>query len=455
MSFIVEPAKNIRVIEDVDICILGGSCTGVFAAIRAARLGASVVIVEKQNAFGGVATSGLVNIWHTLYDNSRKEKIIGGLTEEILNRLQSIGALVDKEKEIGPDQYNTYFFNSEELKIELDKLIWESGVKPYLHTNFAAPFLDGGGNLEAVIVENKSGRGAIRAKVFIDATGDADLCVQLGIPSYVPKRIQPPTACAKIHWENSMKGIQLQNLMQVHADEFGLKEDWGWRTLIPGVKNVIMHAESHVFNQNLCEADPLTFSEMEGRRQIRAFMNIVRKYASSQDQPTLLSLASYIGIRETRHIKGRYRLTDEDLLSGRRFPDAIANGCYAVDIHHGDKPGVTLRHLSGVEVVYPGMGLEKRVGRWKEESPNNPTFYQIPYRCLLPKGRFKNLLACGRMVDAEEGAFSAIRVMVNTNQMGEAAGVAAYIALNRGSDVEEVDVQELRSLLKTGGSVVI
>ena len=113
MKYIKEPAKDIPVVHETDICIVGGSCTGVFAAVRAARLGAKVAIIEKQNCFGGVATAGLVNIWHTLYDEPLEKKIIAGLTEEVLERLEKRDAL-----HASPESFNTYVMNTEELKIE-------------------------------------------------------------------------------------------------------------------------------------------------------------------------------------------------------------------------------------------------------------------------------------------------------------------------------------------------
>lgn len=171
--------KQLPVIDEVDICILGGSCTGVFAGVRAARLGASVAIVEKQNAFGGVATSSLVNIWHSLYDTEGKQQIIAGLTQEMIDHLAMRHAV-----EVSPNPSSAYTFNSQELKIELDELVLETGIHPYLHTLFSEPYLDGDGKLVGVVIDNKSGRSIIKAKYFIDATGDGDLCYRLGLKSY-------------------------------------------------------------------------------------------------------------------------------------------------------------------------------------------------------------------------------------------------------------------------------
>lgn len=452
MASIIEKARKTTVIDDVDICVVGGSCTGVFAAVRAARLGAKVAIVEKQNCFGGVATAGFVNIWHSLYDNEKKKQIIAGLSQEVIERLKRRNAVIDLEKSLSVNQYNAYYFNSEELKIELDQMILSEKIVPYLHTCFVAPYVEDE-LLKAVIVENKSGRAAIKAKVFIDATGDGDLCHRLGIPSYVPDKLQPPTMCAKWYSETDYTDQIMKDLQNKHREEFGLREDWGWHARIPGVDTVTMRAESHVFGVNCAEEKMLTYAEMEGRRQIRAIMDMIRKYGPDGNKPILIALASYIGIRESRHIKTKYRLRDEELLNGVRHEDAIAFGSYCVDIHHSDRQGATLRFLNGEEAVISSKSpVEWK--RWRAETAENPVYYQIPYRSIIPDGKFNNLLAAGRMIDAEQGAFGAVRVMINLNQLGEAAGVAAYLALNSGSSLERVDYMELRKKLKDGGSII-
>lgn len=448
MSKILEPAREIPVIEEADICVIGGSCTGVFAAVRAARLGAKVVLIEKQNSFGGVATSSLVNVWHSIMDTEKRKQIIAGLSTEIIDKLKTRDAVEIK------DNVNSAFrLNTEELKIELDKLVKEAGIKPYLHTIYVSPYLEDD-SLSSIIIENKSGRSAIKAKYFIDATGDGDLCRDLDLEYKEPAHIQPPTSCAKIYGKHTLADFNWQKAICEYGKEFGLEEDWGWNTTIPGVSEAGMYAETHVFDVNCAKGDELTYSEMEGRRQVRAIMDIARKYGPDKCKLVLLGLPSYIGIRETYHVVGKYRLTEEDILTGKRFDDAIANGTYRVDIHHDDCAGITFRYLDGTEEIFYGRsGKEKEVGRWREEIKNDPTFYQIPYRSLLPD-KYENLLFCGRMIDAERGAFGAIRVMINMNQTGEAAGVASYLALNGAKAVQDVDSDKLRITLKTGGSII-
>jgi len=440
-----EEARDIPVAHECDICVVGGSCTGVFAAIRAARLGAKVAIVERQNCFGGTATNSLVNVWHSLMDTEFKRQIIAGLTQELMQRMKKRGAV----KETGRSRSAGFAFNSSEMKIELDEMIREAKVKPFLHTFFCAPYVRDG-RLEAVVVQNKSGRSAIKAAMFIDATGDADLCSRLGLATYVRDQLQPPTTCATFSGLNLPAG-KLHQLLREHREEFKLPEGFVWGRGVPG-SDVYMLAGTRVYGVNCADAEQLTRAEIEGRRQVRAIMDILRKYAPD-NRIALQALPSQIGIRETRHVRCRYQLSGDDVLHGKRFADAIANGSYRVDIHHQDKPGITFKYLDGTQ-VYSRPGHTSASSRWREKTSTNPTFYQIPYRSLVPP-RCRNLIVAGRMLDADIEAFSAVRVMVNMNQTGEAAGTACYLALDAGVRIVDVDTQKLRRTLARGGSIII
>ena len=454
LKTIIEPEKHVPVIEEADICVLGGSCTGVFAAVRAARLGAKVVLIEKQNCLGGSATSGLVNIWHSLMDFQREEFVIAGLTREIVTRLVKRGSVIINEKKV-----DAFVFNSEELKIELDEIVLETNIKIYLHTAFAAPYIING-NLEGVFIENKSGRSAILAKVFIDCTGDGDLCIQTGEESYTDSIIQPSTVGGKMTGlEMELYGLgkigdfDLNKAFLDHREEFGIKHDgWGWSCIIPGVDNVTFQAITKITGLDCASGQGLTEAEIEGRRQLRAIIDLIRKYGPEDAKVSLVDIGSYIGIRETRHIKSQYMLKESDCLTGARFYDAVANSTMRVDLHHSDKPGCTFRFMDGRQ-QYMRSGFPTDYSRWRDELPQDPRYYQIPYRALLPKKQ-PNLLFAGRMLDADRGAFASARVMVILNQLGEAAGTAAYLAVKDGVSVQNIDTRKLKELLVSGGSIL-
>lgn len=451
MSAIQEPSRNLPVIHEADICVLGGSCTGLFAAIRAARLGARVVIVEKDNCFGGIATTAMVNVWHSLWDTEGKKQIIAGLTEEVIDRLDRRGALKRNEK-TNPNV--GFAFNSEELKIELDELAGEAGLKVYFHTQFAAPApLIEDGRLTAVFVENKSGRGAIRARIFIDATGDADLVARLGCETYFANHLQPATACARFSgWDTLGETLsRVGELIRTEGPAHHLPPTFAWGCRVPGA-NTYMLAATRIHGINPADADDLTHGEIEGRRQIREIMNILRA-AAPDSRFALEALPSRLGLRESRHIRSPYQLRGDDVLSGHTFDDAIAQGSYRVDVHHQDKPGITLHYLNGIE-EYCCPGFPNARSRWRDETPVNPTFYQIPYRSLLPLNGPDNVIVAGRMIDVDPIAHAAVRVMVNMNQTGEAAGVAAALCLERDQSFAQVSASVIRAKLIAGGSAL-
>jgi len=332
--------------------------------------------------------------------------------------------------------------------IELDELVMEHKIHPYLHTWFSTSIVDTN-KVTGVIVENKSGRGIIKAGYFIDATGDGDMCYRLGLDNYVTDLLAPPTTCAIL--ENSEDIADVINSIAAFADEYNLPEGFVWGSVIPGTKTQML-AGTRVYGVNCSNADDLTKAEIEGRRQVRAIMDIIRKH-NKGGKLCISGLPSQIGIRETRHIRCQYQLTADDVLHGKPFPDAIANGSYRVDIHHHDKAGITLRYLDGKE-IYSRPGRSDEIGRWREASTVNPTHYQIPLRSIIPP-RLTNVILAGRMLDADPVAFSAVRVMVNMNQTGEAAGIVSWLALNKNTAVQHIPAHEVRDLLKKGGSIIL
>lgn len=452
-DFVEEPARKVPVVETCDICVIGGSTTGVFAGVAAARAGARVALVEAQGCLGGTATAGLVCIWHTRLDTRLEEVIIGGLPIELMDRLKRRGALDDGH----PSTYRHYVFLPSEMTIELDEMIGESKIRPFLHARFVAPVMKGDGEVDAVVIEDKSGRRAIRASRFVDATGDADLVHRMGLECYRGAKLQPPTTCALIQGLEELAtrnpGFNLKKAVFDRRHPEALPKGFLWTAAPPGLRDITMVAGTRVHGADLSDADELTRAEIEGRRQVRSMCDLLRRHFEGGERIGLVALPAHIGIRQTRQARCVHTLTQEEVLTGRRFPDAIANGSYPVDIHSADGDGLTFRYLDGREVV-PSADGTSRQGRWRPSLPENPTFYQVPYGSLVPRGA-RNVLVSGRGIDADEGAFGAIRVMINTSQLGEAAGTAAWLSLDSGNPVAEVDTDALRKTLKDAGAVVI
>jgi hypothetical protein len=452
MNTLLESARRIPVCHEADCCVIGGSCTGVFAAVRAARLGARVAIVENNGFFGGVATAGLVHIWHSLHDMARKQQIVAGLTQEILDRLAARDALIVRNP---PTQHEAFLLNTEELKIELDRLVSEHQIRPFLHCRFASPVMEGG-RMTAAIVEDKSGRRAITARYFIDATGDGDVVARMGLPCTTRPDLQPPTTVAVLENYAAMKqqapDFRMADAVFDPKYPEALPRTFLWAAALPGRPSAFMVAGTRASGADCSNADSLTQAEIECRRQVRRIMDLLRNNIPGGKGVVLSALSPVIGIRETRHPQCLYSLTESDVLEGKPFPDAIAYGTYGCDIHHSDSPGITMRYLDGRE-VYNEPGQPAVWRRWRDEASGVTPFYQIPYRCLVP-GADTNVLVAGRLMDADRGAYGAIRVMVNCNQTGEAAGVACALALESNTPVGQLDPAQLRRRLADGGSFV-
>jgi glycine/D-amino acid oxidase-like deaminating enzyme len=451
-SYINEPSRRTPIVWEGDVCVLGGSCTGVFAAIAAARLGSSACVVENLGGFGGTATFSLDCVWHTMLDGEFNFPIASGLPMELLKRLDKRNAVEDR----GPASHLQYIFHPYEMVIELDEMIQEAGVKPFLHTRFVTPILGDDGRIEAVIVEDQSGRRAIKARFFVDATGDALLVDRAGMETYRRPHLQPPTAVALI------KGM---TQLREHEPDFkynwffdrrypeALPNGFCWGEQVRGLGDIEMIAGTRVHDVDCSDADELTYAEIEGRRQVRAMTDLLRRVAKDPKDIALVGLGARIGIRQTRQAKCLHELTEAEVLHGVRFEDAIVNGSYRVDVHYHDRGGLVFRNQDGTEEIFV-PGEEPVIGRWRPETKENPTFWQIPYRALVPKDS-RNVLVAGRCLDADEGAFGAVRVMVNTTQMGQAAGTAAWLALESQRDAAEVDTKALRTTLADQGAVIL
>lgn len=448
MNYIIESEKILPVVADVDLCVIGGSCTGVFAAIRAARMGLSVVLCEKMGMLGGTATLGLVNIWHAVSDIDDQEQVIAGLTGEVLERLDHRGALLWQ-----PLRTERYNFNPCELACILDEMVKESKLRLMLHT-LVCDVTEEDHKVTSVIIENADGRQAIRAKFFIDCSGNGVVARKIDIPSFLGSRLQPPTYC--FHLQGDMTDVDLKALFTQHGKKFDLPDDWGWSTRVAGCENITMRAENHIVGVNCEQAETLTYAEVEGRRMIQSYVQMLRRYGRKDTRYAITNLASSIGIRETRHYKTRFTATEIPLLTGQRYEAPIMQGTYPIDIHHISDGGITFKHLDGRSITEWGKLTRREVRNWRADmglSGPYAKYYQVPFDILVGE-TYQNFIAAGRMVNADEGAYGALRVMVNLNQIGEAAGVAAALCLQNNCSLQKMDGRKVTEALRDGGSAL-
>ncbi|MEM1058060.1 MAG: FAD-dependent oxidoreductase [Verrucomicrobiota bacterium] len=448
-SHVDEPARRTPVAADVDVAVIGGSCTGVFAAVRAARLGLSVALVEQNILFGGMATAAQVNEWHALTDTGGKRVVIGGLTADLLDRLGERGAVRIAERR---HRGLYYLFNSAEMALELDAFVRETaGVRPFLRASCVGA-LRTGNRIDAALIEDKCGRRAIRARVYIDASGDGDLLRRAGFAARQETTMQPVSyqmVAAGLEEANRALPEGLWGALQRGAAQTGYPLENGrpWINAQGAADNLSNVYGPRLNGVDASNADELTRALLESRRCLAVLLETARHETGKT--VAAVSLAHALGVRETWHADCRHRITAGELLHGTAFEDAIAYGTYPVDVHSPD--GTLLRYLDGRQEQINPAG-EQVWSRWLENGEQPALYYQIPYRTLLPRDA-ENLLVAGRLLDADREAYGGLRVMVNMNQTGEAAGTAAALAVRAGSTIGEVRPAELRRMLRQKGSV--
>lgn len=447
MPLIHEPARATPVCHETDLCVIGGSCTGVFAAVRAARLGLSVALVEQNTILGGMAAAAQVNEWHSVSDTSGTRPIIGGLTIEVVERLRRRGVL----EEIHPVHRGQFRFNSAELAVELDDLVRSHRVRVFLAARCVAATRDGA-RITSAIIEDRSGRRAIAAPFFIDASGDGNLLRHAGFAADKPDILQPVNLQAIVAGVHAPGGEPPWNdlVPSLAAHDYPAANSRPWYFPVPGAPDLRNLFGARLNGIDASDADAYTAALIEGRRLHRAYLDIVRS-CSPQTRPSLVSWSHALGVRETWHARCHHRLTGAEILQGQPFADSVAQGTYPVDIHSAE--GTVLRYLDGREEVI-GRNGSHLWRRWQPDDAPVPACYHIPYRTLLPL-EADNLLVAGRLLDADREAFGGVRVMVNMNQTGEAAGVAAALAHRTGATFPRLDPALIRAELNAGGSLLL
>ena len=425
--------KELTVKYDVDVLVVGGGAAGVAAAASAARSGKSVLICESGGCFGGVGTSGLVPSFANFTDND--DIIVGGIGLEIRKN-------VSKEYPL-----STYWtpINVEELKREYDRIVSESGAKILFFTTMCDAVTDGNGNVEYVVFTSKTGVFAVKAKMYVDCTGDGELCAFAGADFECGDEIgdvMPPTLCSVwygIDTENfGGGGTGSASLEKAIKDGVFTNAD----RHLPGMfikKGGIGGGNlGHIFGNKPLSNESLTDAMITGRKQMLEYDRYFREYVSGCKNLKLISTGNILGVRESRRIVCDYMLSVNDFLNRAVFEDDIARYNYPVDIH--------VMNTSDEEYK-----------RFREEYEKNMKYkhgetYGIPYRSLCPVG-ISNLLVAGRCIGTDRSMEATVRVMPACFMTGQAAGTAAAMASEFG-DIRKVDVKKLRERLIADGAII-
>lgn len=441
-----------------DVLVAGGGPAGVAAAVAARETGASVLLVERFGFLGGSGTAAQVPAFAPFSD--RTKAIVRGFGWRVMSEMQARTnrPLPDPDIYAVPQdsaRMDWVPIDAETLKCVYDDFCAQAGVQVLFHT-FIPQVLQRRAaipdTLSAVVLASKSGLSLARARVFVDTTGDADLAARAGCPFEMGDEdgnTQGMTLCFTV-----AGGNRTAYLEYVYRTGDGYlarlieqaKANGNWT--LPDASLVGMSFKNetvagcnmgHVYGHDGTRADSTSAAEREGRRVVQTLLPFLRKYVPGQENLYLVSTGPHIGVRETRRIVGDYRLTLDDYLTCRNFPDTVARNAYFIDLH-----AVTTLAAARAKAVSDGTGKRSHA------LPPGQS-HAIPYRCLIPQG-VDNLLVAGRSLSADRAVQGAARVMPVCLAVGEAVGVAAALAARGSGRVRDVDVADVQARLRERGA---
>ena len=409
--------------QETDVLVLGSGPAGFAAAYTAAKNGAHVVLVEQSGDVGGISTSGLMSHWTGTCGSP--------LYREILMR--------SAEKNEGEHRGRiTSTIDPEKLKTLYLEMLDEAGCRLMLYT-FAEDAICDGDKVCGASVINKSGRTEIYAAVTIDATGD--IAARAGAEFILGResdhKMQPATMMFKVGGVDYSRAVFLPSFESTYETENGELQALAkqhipypaghiltYKTTLPGVVTCNM---TNAIDIDGTKAEDLTRATLTCRRQLDDIVAYLRKFVPGYEQCYVISSASLIGVRETRHFKGKYTLNEDDILAARVFDDYVVKDAhFNFDVHN-----------------ITGAGLDKTgVQKYFTQQQG----YTIPYRCLLPEGK-ENLLLCGRNISGTHMAHSNFLVMPICVGIGEAAGAAAALAVRQNCAPDKISAAEIRNLI--------
>ena len=410
MRYYDQPARRIPVVRDVDVVVVGGGVAGLVAAIAAARNGARTVLIERFGYLGGTATAALMACINGFRNqvNPNATQTVRGIAEEIVLKLKELDGLgrssyaqVDYPTEPGQLAYS-YAIDTEKFKYVTLTLCVDAGVDILLHT-FCCDAIVSAGSVQGVVVENKSGRQALMAQVTVDASGDGDVAARAGVP----------------FWQTT--GAEAARLTDtlMYRIEYGAARPQ--KVFAPDFSTNVVVWGPKVGAIDGANADELSRAEIDARLRVyEDFAAKQAKYPELSDARVIETPPS-LGVRQTRFVEGHYKLTADDAISGRRFDDVIAISSCPIIRYYGYR-------------------------RYLEHEG-----YDIPYRCLLPKG-IASLIIAGRCISSEQQPYESHRSMAPMMAVGQAAGTAAALSSRLKVRPDALDVARLQDALIDQGA---
>jgi hypothetical protein len=414
--------RRAPVAVQTDILVVGGGAAGVAAAITAARQGLKVTLVERYGFCGGGAVAGLSGTICGMYEasddpNAPPNQIVHGFLDEFATHMSERGGLTP------PVRYGKTFTRVHDPLVwreTADSMLRDAGVQVFLHATVTDALIEGKEKIDGIIAFTKQGRLSVRAKVTIDASGDADVVAMAGFPTFMGQdgKVQNPTMIFRLggvdtetflhrYGTDSIMGREITELiLRLHnSHEYRLPRAKIFLFPTPRPNELLCNC-TRIIGRDGRELNPLliedlTEAEIEGRIQAREYARFFRAYLAGCEESFINDTGVQIGVRQTRQVLGRAILRNEDVTQGAKFRDGIARSPWPIELHSGDKPRLV----------------------WLTND-----YYEIPLDCFVPE-RGEGLLAAGRCLSAEHEAMASARVTAQCFSYGHAIGHAAAIAV--------------------------
>lgn len=435
---VVIPERKAPVLAEADVVVCGGGTAGVSAAVCAARHGAKVILLERWPSLGGMATNALVNIWHT---SDRKKQVIHGFVQEVVDR----GGRFVRRMDHYPNKPETHEFDSTGMRVVFDRMVREAGVRVFCGLPAVESIVEDG-RLRAVLVDTKTGRKAVRGRIFIDATGDGDVAANAGLPFDFGRAsdggVQGMTMMFRLRGidpgrvkEHPQEGQRVFELMKKLRDEGKFPP-----FLEMAARSYLTNPRDPVVSYNMCpvagnplDEEELTRLTAQAREQVYRYVDLWREQMPGFEKAEVEQMGFGLGVRETRRIRGLKTLNGEMVVRAVKQPDAIGHGFWMIDIHDPK-----------------GTGNTTWVDQKAEMMPPAGESYHIPLgMCLNPA--LPNLAVVGRCASSTHEGLASVRLQSHCMVMGQGVGTSAALALNAGVDMAQFDVRRLQAQLRKDG----